>query len=449
MIRKISSLCDKDIDTSVVIRGWVHSIRRQKKINFLKVSDGSIFTPFQIVSTNSLPKDCYIGGSVEIHGILVNSPGKEQAYEIKAQDVRILGTTEFHDPETYPVIGKTKPSLEYLRNIPHFRIRTLTFQAVMCIRNTLSKATHDFFQSRKFQWVHTPLITTSDCEGAGEVFEVVDKSVPLGEFFGTKEHPKHGFLTVSGQLHVETYACSLGNVYTFGPTFRAEHSQTSRHLAEFWMVEPEMINITFEELIDISEEYVKYCVSCVLRDNMPEIQFLNKNIDETLAERLTKISTSRFERVSYDDAIKRLQESDHKIEWGDDLSSEQEKELVANAQRPVIVYKYPAALKAFYMKQVEGRESFPVVECIDLLVPGIGELIGGSMREDNYEKLLNKMKSTMDVSEYGWYLDLRRYGSVPHGGFGVGFERLVMFCSGMKNIRDVIPFPRAYGDMMF
>jgi asparaginyl-tRNA synthetase len=459
----------KYIGRDVTIKGWVKTARIQKNIAFLKITDGSCLQTLQIVAP-SFPKEVMTGVSVHTFGQIMGSPAQGQSIELHPRFFTVIG--ECKEPDAYPM-AKKKHSMEHLRSFPHLRPRTDLFQAIFRVRNAMIKATHDFFQDRGFQNVHTPLITSSDCEGAGEAFHVMDggelkdrsappagyckvvktedrgktssKFVfeePSGKFF-----KKDAYLTVSGQLHVEAFACSMGDVYTFGPTFRAEKSQTSRHLAEFWMIEPELVFIEFDQLLDCAEEYVRYCVSKALKMK-DEMMILDKEMPG-LIQMLRDSFSESFSRITYTDAIAKLTkqfgETDD-IRWGMDLSSDYEKWLVKEAGGPLIVTKYPKSLKPFYMLESDSKDSpeIKTVDCFDVLVPGVGELIGGSMREHDYDKLLTAMvKAKMDLDTYSWYLDLRKYGTVPHGGFGLGFERLLMLVTGQQ-VRDTVPFPVAY-----
>jgi asparaginyl-tRNA synthetase len=390
---------------------------------------------------------CFPGSSIAVSGTLAASQGGKQKVEIQASDIKVYG---YADPEKYS-IGKQRVSFEKLRDIAHLRPRTNTFGAIARIRNCLAKATHDFFQSRNFLYIHTPIITASDCEGAGEMFRVttLPKNNPpmqdnvldfSQDFFG-----KEAYLTVSGQLEGEIYACSLGNIYTFGPTFRAENSNTPRHLAEFWMVEPEMAFADLSENADTAEAYLKYLINTALDSCSEDITFANKFIDKTLSETLSHVSTSVFERLTYSEAMDILMKADESFmyepKWGIDLQTEHERYLTEKAiKKPVIVTDYPKNIKAFYMKQNEDGKT---VRAMDILFPRIGEIVGGSQREDDLDLLVSRLKECgLSEESYWWYLDLRRFGTVPHSGFGLGFERIVQFITGMSNIRDVIPFPR-------
>ncbi|NQZ60422.1 MAG: asparagine--tRNA ligase, partial [Lentisphaeraceae bacterium] len=389
----------------------------------------------------------HTGASLVAEGTLVESQGKGQKYELQAKQIIILGNTD----STYP-LQKGRISFEKLREIAHLRPRTNAFGAVTRVRSALSMATHKFFQENDFLNLHTPIITASDCEGAGEMFQVTtldlnnppktDKGLVdyKKDFFGRKAH-----MTVSGQLNAETHACALGRVYTFGPTFRAENSNTSRHLAEFWMVEPEAAFFELEDDADLAEAYLKYCFNYVLQNCTEDIEFFNQRVDKTLLRRLQTLSNSQFTRITYTDAVDLLLKSpkkfDFPVQWGVDLQSEHERYLTEEVfKQPVTVTDYPRGIKAFYMKLNDDEKT---VRAMDVLCPQIGEIIGGSQREDNLGLLESRLVAQdLNPEDYWWYLDLRRYGSVPHSGFGLGFERLVQFCTGMQNIRDVIPFPR-------
>ena len=436
----------------VQVSGWVRTVRDSKTFGFIEINDGSFFKNLQIVFDNTLENfenicKLTLSSSITVCGELVKTENAKQPFEIKAKKVEIIANS---DPE-YP-LQKKRHSMEYLRTIAHLRPRTNTFNAVFRVRSVLSYAIHKFFQENNFVYVHTPIITGSDAEGAGEMFNLntfdlknVDK-LEDGEvdfskdFFGKPAH-----LTVSGQLNVETYAFAFRNVYTFGPTFRAENSNTVKHAAEFWMIEPEICFADLKDDMDLAESMLKYVIKYVLENCPEEMQFFNSFIDKTLLERLDNVINSEFGRITYTDAVKELEkhndEFDYKVSWGVDLQTEHERYLSEKIfKKPVFVTDYPAEIKAFYMKlNPDGK----TVAATDLLAPGIGEIIGGSQREDSLEILQNKIKDlNMDEKDYWWYLDLRRYGSVPHSGFGLGFERLMMYITGMQNIRDVIPFPR-------
>ncbi|HAC66316.1 MAG TPA: asparagine--tRNA ligase [Cyanothece sp. UBA12306] len=441
-------------DDSVTVQGWVRTKRELKEFAFMEVNDGSSLANIQVVLDVNLPnyedilKRVNTGTSVEVVGTLVPSPGKGQSIEVKASSVQVYGES---DPETYP-LQKKRHSFEFLRTIGHLRCRTNTLGAVMRVRNACARAIHAFFQEKDFIWVHTPIITASDCEGAGELFTVTnfdlakipenqDKNVDYSQdFFG-----KQAYLTVSGQLEAEVMAMAFQNVYTFGPTFRAENSNTSRHLAEFWMVEPEMAFCDIEGDQDLAEEFLKYIFKSVLETCPEDMEFFNKRIDKTVLETANNIINNDFERITYTQAVQLLEKADRKfeypVEWGIDLQSEHERYLAEELfKKPLIVTNYPAAIKAFYMRLNDDGKT---VAAMDVLVPKIGEIIGGSQREERLDILQTRIKE-LDILEEDiwWYLDLRRYGTVPHAGFGLGFERLVQFMTGMGNIRDVIPFPR-------
>ena len=448
------ALKGKDIDKEILIKGWVRTRRDSKGgFSFIELNDGSCLSNLQIIVDADLDNyqneviRLFPGSSISVRGLLVKSQGGGQCVEVKAYEVNVYG---FCDPDEY-VVGKQRVSFERLREISHLRVRTNTFGAVTRVRNKLAKATHDFFQDLGFYYINTPIITASDCEGAGEMFRVTtldQADIPRSEgkvdysqdFFG-----KESFLTVSGQLGVECFACGLSNAYTFGPTFRAENSNTSRHLAEFWMIEPEMAFADLADDADMAEEYIKYLITTVLDECSEDIDFFNKRIDKSILETLTHVKDSEFIRLSYTDALDILKKSGQKFEyetnWGSDLQTEHERFLTEKEfKKPVIVTDYPRDIKAFYMKQNDDEKT---VAAMDVLVPKIGEIIGGSQREDNLKKLDSRIKEQgMSLEPYWWYRDLRKFGNVPHAGFGLGFERMVQFVTGMDNIRDVIPFPR-------
>ena len=451
-IKELYRNTDKYIDKKVEISGWVRTIRDSKTFGFIEINDGSFFKNVQVVIDDTLSNFAEIckytiSSSIKVIGILVKTENAKQPFEIKAENVELIAMAS----NDYP-LQKKRHTMEYLRTIAHLRPRTNTFNAVFRVRSAASFAIHKFFQERNFVYVHTPIITGSDAEGAGEMFNVnsfdlknVDK-LEDGEvdfskdFFGKPAH-----LTVSGQLNVETYAFAFRNVYTFGPTFRAENSNTVKHAAEFWMIEPEICFADLKDDMNVAEDMLKYIIKYVLETCPEEMEFFNNFIDKTLLERLDNVVNSEFGRITYTDAIKELEkhndEFDYKVSWGVDLQTEHERYLSEKIfNKPVFVTDYPKDIKAFYMKlNPDGK----TVAATDLLAPGIGEIIGGSQREDNLEILQNKIKElNMDERDYWWYLDLRRYGSVMHSGFGLGFERLIMYITGMQNIRDVIPFPR-------
>ncbi len=436
----------------VVVQGWIRTKRELKDFAFLEVNDGSCLANLQVILAPELPdypellKQLNIGSSVQITGKLVESPGKGQKIELKAQEVRIYGNS---NPETYP-LQKKRHSFEFLRTIGHLRSRTNSIGAVMRIRNTCGQAIHEFFQSRGFIWVHTPIITANDCEGAGELFTVtsLDLNNPpktaaqeldySQDFFG-----RRAYLTVSGQLEAEVMASAFSRVYTFGPTFRAENSNTSRHLAEFWMVEPEMAFCDLQGNQDLAEAFLKQIFKTVLEKCPEDLEFFNQRIDNSVIATAENIVNNEFARITYTEAIALLEKADRKfeypVEWGIDLQSEHERYLAEELfKKPLIVRDYPAGIKAFYMRLNDDQKT---VAAMDILVPKIGEIIGGSQREERLDVLETRITPEART-ELWWYLDLRRYGTVPHSGFGLGFERLVQFMTGMGNIRDVIPFPR-------
>lgn len=444
------------IGEKVTVAGWIRTRRDSKAgFSFLAVNDGSGFDNVQVIAPNTLNNyeseilKLTTGCSVVVDGTLKASEGKGQAYEINADKVFVTGFVE--DPDTYPMSAK-RHSVEYLREYAHLRPRTNLMGAVMRIRNTVAYAIHSFFQENGFMWVATPLITSSDCEGAGEMFTVTNfdlNNVPKNgkgeadfskDFFG-----KHAYMTVSGQLNVETYACAFSKVYTFGPTFRAENSNTTRHLAEFWMVEPEMAFTDLDGCATTAEKLLKYVFKTVLEQRADDMKFIAERVDKDAITRLEHFISSDFAKVDYTDAIEILKKATKKfeypVEWGIDLQSEHERYLAEeHFKAPVVVKNYPRDIKAFYMKQNDDGKT---VAAMDVLAPGIGEIIGGSQREDNLEKLDKRMDELgMNKDSYWWYRDLRRYGSVPHSGFGLGFERLIVYITGVGNVRDVIPFPR-------
>lgn len=445
----------------VTIRGWIRTVRNQKTFTFIEVNDGSTLSNFQVIMTpniagyEKLLPQLSTGCSVSATGTIVESPGKGQSLEMQASSVTLIGNC---DPETYP-LQKKKHTFEFLRTIAHLRPRTNTFGAVTRVRNALSYATHQFFQNRGFLYIHTPIVTGSDCEGAGKMFQVttLDVANPAKTKEGKIDYAqdffsKPTFLTVSGQLNGEVFASAMSDIYTFGPTFRAENSNTSRHLAEFWMIEPEMAFADINDNMDCAEAYLKYVLKYLL-DNCPEdMEFFDKFISEGLIDRLKHIINTPFERASYTYAIRVLEKADKKFEfpvkWGLDLQSEHERYLAEEFfAKPVIITDYPKEIKSFYMRANDDNKT---VAAMDVLFPKIGEIVGGSQREERLNVLEAKMKElNLPVEEYWWYLELRKYGSVPHSGFGAGFERLILFATGMENIRDVIPFPRYPGKADF
>ena len=446
-------LKSRDFGHEVVARGWVRTRRGNKNIAFVALNDGSIIHNIQIVIDmtafdEELIKQVNTGSSIEVRGRLVESPGKEQQVEIHAESLTLFGTA---DPETYP-LQKKGHTLEFLREIAHLRPRTNTFGAVLRIRHAMAYGIHKYFNDNGFYYLHTPIITGSDAEGAGEMFRVTTldaKNPPLLEdgnvnfaedFFGRQTN-----LTVSGQLEGELGAMALSAIYTFGPTFRAENSNTPRHLAEFWMIEPEIAFFDIHDNMNLAEDFLKYLLRYALENCMDDLKFLSEMYDKELIGRLEFVINNSFERITYTRAVEILQKSEEKFEfpvsWGIDLQTEHERFLVErHFKKPVIVTDYPMAIKAFYMKQNEDGKT---VRGMDVLFPKIGEIIGGSQREEEYDKLKRRMQELkLPEKEMWWYLDTRRFGSVPHSGFGLGFERLLLFVTGMGNIRDVIPFPR-------
>ncbi|BDF32031.1 asparagine--tRNA ligase [Lachnospiraceae bacterium] len=451
-IRELYKNREEYLDKDITIGGWVRSLRDSKAFGFIVVNDGTFFEPLQVVYHDTMDNfdeisRLNVGAAVIVTGTLVATPQAKQPFEIQAKQVEIEGASA---PD-YP-LQKKRHSFEYLRTIAHLRPRTNTFQAVFRVRSLTAYALHKFFQERGFVYVHTPIITGSDCEGAGEMFRVTTldlEDTPKDEkgnvdysrdFFG-----KETSLTVSGQLNGETYAQAFRNIYTFGPTFRAENSNTTRHAAEFWMIEPEMAFADLDDNMMLAEAMLKYVINYVLENAPEEISFFNSFVDKGLLDRLKNVVSSEFARVTYTEAVEILEKNndkfEYKVSWGTDLQTEHERYLTEEVyKRPVFVTDYPKEIKAFYMKQNDDGRTVAAVDC---LVPGIGEIIGGSQREDDYDKLLARMKE-MDLKEedYEFYLDLRRYGSTRHSGYGLGFERCIMYLTGMGNIRDVVPFPR-------
>ena len=445
------------VGSEVVVQGWVRTRRDSKAgMSFVNVHDGSCFDALQVVAKSALPNyadevaHLTSGCAVRVRGEVVPSQGKGQSVELEARELTVVGGVD--DPEAYPLPPK-RHSMEYLREVAHMRPRTNTIGAVTRVRHTLAMAIHRFFHERGFYWIHTPIITASDAEGAGQMFRVSTLDLanlprtPEGkvdfdrDFFG-----REAFLTVSGQLNVESYCCALSNVYTFGPTFRAENSNTRRHLAEFWMIEPEIAFADLSADIDLAEAFLKYIFKALLEERDDDLRFFASQIDKGCIARLETMIESEFARMEYGEAIERLEKSGKKFEfrpeWGADLQSEHERYLTEEVVgRPVAVMNYPKAIKAFYMRENEDGKT---VAAMDVLAPGIGEIIGGSQREERLDVLDRRIEEMgLEVASYGWYRDLRRYGTVPHAGFGLGFERAILYATGMDNIRDVIPFPRA------
>ena len=451
-IRTLYRETEKFTDKDISVGGWVRSNRDSKSFGFLTLSDGAYFNTLQVVYGDGLENfqelaRINVGTAVIAKGKLVATPDAKQPFEIQASEIVLEGAA---GPD-YP-LQKKRHTLEYLRTMTHLRARTNTFQAVFRVRSLIAYAIHKFFQERDFVYVHTPIITGSDAEGAGEMFQVTTlplKDLPLKDNgdvdFAQDFFNKPTNLTVSGQLNGETFACAFKNIYTFGPTFRAENSNTTRHAAEFWMIEPEIAFADLEDDMELAEDMIKYMIKYVL-DNAPEeMAFFNSFVDKGLIERLKHVMESDFGRVSYTEAVEILKKQNdsfqYKVEWGCDLQTEHERYLTEQVyKRPVFVTDYPKDIKAFYMKQNPDGKTVAAMDC---LVPGIGEIIGGSQREEDYDKLLTRMRELkMDESQYDFYLDLRKYGTVRHAGFGLGFERAVMYLTGMENIRDVLPFPR-------
>ena len=459
-LKKIAADVAAYAGKTVRVAGWIKTVRDSKAFGFIELSDGSCFKNTQIVFERAV-LDNYdeiahqnVGAAVCVTGEVVATPENKQPYEIKAKNIEVEGESS---PD-YP-LQKKRHSVEFLREIAHLRPRTNLFSAVFKIRSEAAFAIHKFFNERGFVYVHTPIITGSDCEGAGAMFQVT--TLPLDELAKSGKSPdykqdffgKKASLTVSGQLNVETYAMAFSNVYTFGPTFRAEHSNTARHAAEFWMIEPEMAFCDLAGDMDVAEAMVKFIISYVGETCKDELEFLNKFVDTGLLERLKNVTENEFVRLPYTEAIEILKQhagefDDKNIFWGKDLQSEHERYLTETVfKKPVFLTDYPKEIKAFYMKLNEDGKT---VAAADLLVPGIGELIGGSQREENYDKLYNRIVELgMKPEDYSWYLDLRKYGGVTHSGYGLGFERMIMYLTGVTNIRDVIPFPRTVSNLLF
>ncbi|MBQ8050640.1 MAG: asparagine--tRNA ligase [Bacteroidaceae bacterium] len=458
----IDALKRTDFGSEITVKGWVRSKRGSKGIFFIALNDGSTIKNVQIVGEDQnfdeeVVKLITTGACLSVTGVLVESPAAGQSSEIQAREIEVLGPCD----NTYP-LQKKGASWEYLRTVAHMRPRTNTFGAILRIRHNMAMAIHTYFHEHGFYYFHTPLITASDCEGAGNMFQVTTKNLYdlkkddegkidySDDFFGEQVA-----LTVSGQLEGELGATALGQIYTFGPTFRAENSNTPRHLAEFWMIEPEMAFYDKQDLMDLEEDFIKYCVRWALDNCRDDLEFLNKMVDKTLLERLEGVLKEDFVRLPYTEGIEILQEAirngkkfEFPCQWGDDLASEHERYLVEeHFKKPVIMTDYPKEIKAFYMKMNEDGRT---MQGTDVLFPQIGEIIGGSVREESYEKLMAEIdRRGMETEKLQWYLDTRRWGSCPHAGFGLGFERLILFVTGMQNIRDVIPFPRTPKNCMF
>lgn len=452
-----AALASKEYGVEMTVAGWVKTRRDSKAgLSFIEINDGSSFANLQVIAPASLPNysdeiiRLHPGASIKAIGKLMESPAKGQAVELHADTIQVLG---FCDPMEYP-LGKSKISFDRLREVAHLRPRTNTFGAVARVRNTLAMATHQFFQSRGFFYFNAPLITASDCEGAGQMFQVTTldlEKLPINKETGKVDYTQDFFarkanLTVSGQLEAETHACALGNVYTFGPTFRAENSNTTRHLSEFWMIEPEFAFADLNDDADLAEDFLRALFQSVIDKCPDELDFFDKRVEKGIHGDLIRLASAAFTRISYTEAVEILKKHadkfEFKPEWGVDLQSEHERYLTEEIfHGPVIVMNYPKEIKAFYMRQNDDGKT---VAAMDVLLPKVGEIIGGSQREERLDVLERKIREMgMDPANYWWYMDLRRFGSVPHAGFGLGFERMVRFCTGMGNIRDVIPFPRA------
>ncbi len=454
-VRELYRNREQYLGKKVTVGGWVRSVRDSKAFGFIVLNDGTFFETLQVVYHDTMDNfaevsKLNVGSAIIVTGELVATPDAKQPFEIQAEEVFVEGTST---PD-YP-LQKKRHTLEFLRTMTHLRPRTNTFQAVFRVRSLIAYAIHKFFQERDFVYVHTPLITGSDCEGAGEMFRVTTmdmENVPKNED-GSVDYTKDFFgkstnLTVSGQLNGETYAMAFRNIYTFGPTFRAENSNTTRHAAEFWMIEPEIAFADLKDDMMLAESMIKYIINYVLENAPEEMNFFNSFVDKGLIERLTHVAKSEFGHVTYTEAIEILEKNndnfDYKVSWGCDLQTEHERYLTEQVfKKPVFVTDYPKDIKAFYMKMNEDNKT---VAAMDLLVPGIGEIIGGSQREDDYDKLYKRMEELkLNPEDYDFYLDLRKYGSARHAGFGLGFERCVMYLTGIGNIRDVVPFPRTVG----
>lgn len=448
-----------NVDEQVTVRGWVKTRRDSKAgLSFISLHDGSCFAPIQIVATDTLSNyhdeitKLNAGCSIIANGKLVASQGKGQSFEVQAEHIQVVGWVE--NPDTYPIQAK-RHTLEFLRDVAHLRPRTNTISAVTRIRHCLSQAVHRFFHEQGYFWIHTPIITASDCEGAGEMFRVstldmlnIPKNAQGQIDFSKDFFGKETFLTVSGQLNLEAYCMAMSKVYTFGPTFRAENSNTSRHLAEFWMIEPEVAFATLSDICDLSQKMLRYLCQAVLNERADDMEFFNQFVAPGCIERIEHIVQTDFEIMTYTDAIKILERCGHNFEypvsWGLDLQSEHERYLAeVHCKKPVILTNYPQEIKGFYMRLNDDGKT---VAAMDVLAPGIGEIIGGSQREERLDVLDRRIEEcNLNKESYQWYRDLRRYGTVPHAGFGLGFERLVSYVTGVTNVRDVIPFPRTPG----
>lgn len=442
----------------VTVQGWVKTRRDSKAgISFISINDGSCQASIQLVAANTLNnyvndiQQLTSGCSIKVTGELTESQGTGQNYEIQVHNLQVIGWVE--NPDTYPISAK-RHTLEYLREVSHLRPRTNTFGAVARVRDCVSQAIHRFFHEHGFIWIHTPIITSNSCEGAGDLFRVSTLDIVntknktyQDDFFG-----QEAYLTVSGQLNVEAYCLALSKVYTFGPTFRAENSNTSRHLAEFWMIEPEIAFANLNDICNLSQKFIRYLSKAVLDERADDMQFFDKYVNQGVIQRIESLAHTDFEIMSYTSAINLLQKSDKKfsfpVEWGLDLQSEHERYICEDVcKKPVIITDYPAEIKGFYMRLNDDNKT---VAAMDVLAPGIGEIIGGSQREERLDYLEKKMRAdNLDLNTYGWYLDLRRYGTVPHAGFGLGLERFISFVTGVGNVRDIIPFPRTPGNAKY
>ncbi|MBD66082.1 MAG: asparagine--tRNA ligase [Halobacteriovoraceae bacterium] len=456
LIRKLYD--EKPLGEKVLIKGWIKSLRKNKSFSFIILNDGSSQKDIQIIANDDLNgydefTKCLIGSALSIEGELVESQGN-QAIEVKASRVEIIGKT----PQEYP-LQKKGTSREFLREIAHLRPRTNLFSAVFRVRHELAQATHQFFSEKNFYYIHTPILTAMDAEGAGELFRVstLDAENPpkdkKGKVIWEKDYfGRESFLCVTGQLEAEAFACGMGSVYTFGPTFRSENSNTTRHLSEFWMIEPEVAFADLDEIAELGSEYIQYMIKHALEKCPDEMKLFNSFVEKGLIERLEKVAHSEFTKITYTEAVDILQKSgqsfEYAVEWGSDLQTEHERFLTdQHFNGPVIVTDYPREIKAFYMKQNDDGKT---VRAMDILVPGVGEIIGGSQREEELDKLSQRMDELgLEKDIYDWYLDLRRFGTVPHSGFGLGFERAVMYITGVNNIRDVIPFARTPKSISF
>lgn len=451
LVKKLKQEYESMHEQDVVLQGWVRTNRNSKSVGFIELNDGSCFENMQVVYSQDMTEDyeklskITLGSAIEVKGKVICTPGSKQPFEVQAKTIEVLGMSD-HD---YP-LQKKRHSFEYMREIPHVRPRANTYYAIFRLRSVLSMAIHTFFQENGFVYIHTPIITGNDAEGAGECFTVTTRQDAKYEedFFG-----KHAQLTVSGQLHVEPFALTYRNVYTFGPTFRAENSNTTRHASEFWMIEPELAFADLSDNMDCIEAMIKYCIEYVMKNASQEMAFFEKMIDKDCIQRIKAVANSTFKRMTYTEAIQHLEKAKDQFEnkdifWGMDLQSEHERYICEKVvQGPVFLIDYPKEIKAFYMRVNEDGKT---VAACDLLVPYVGELVGGSQREERYDVLVNKMKEQgMEQETLQWYLDLRRFGGCKHSGFGLGFDRMLMYLSGIQNIRDVQPYPRTPRNLIF